>query len=212
MLARAVLRWAVMRIDAWLRRRGGIIEFCNDRDCILRIGLAVTDRPVVLPGVVIDAGEGIIDLHLWNEQLPVGRLGPDLLWACRFRRRLKRSLELLAAAVATAPELARVQAVRADTAFVSRHRHRKLARIAARYGLAPPLAAGEPLVPPPRLSLWQIIWLCALALACNSSNRRRRSFFFQRERYTLWITREALLERFGPVLAETARGAPHQKQ
>ncbi len=84
-------------LDSLLRRCYGIHEYSLDRDCVVRLGLVRSKRGLTLAdGVEIKRGDLVGDLHLWNERLPVmPATGPGIKWAVEFRRKIKRSLELL---------------------------------------------------------------------------------------------------------------------
>ncbi|MCS7281740.1 MAG: hypothetical protein RMK65_02070 [Anaerolineae bacterium] len=97
----------VAAIDRRMRRRLGIWEFSDDPDCILRVGLARSRWEVTLSdGTKIRCGEVIGMIHAWNERVPpMPPTGADLAWARELRRRLIRSLQLLARAVQEDPRL-----------------------------------------------------------------------------------------------------------
>ena len=66
-----VVTAAVMRLDSWLRHRLAIFEYSDREDCILRLQLMKADRPLALSdGTRIEAGDLIVNIHLWNEHLP----------------------------------------------------------------------------------------------------------------------------------------------
>jgi hypothetical protein len=102
----------VVAIDRRQRRRLGIWEFSDDPACILRLGLAVARARVELAdGTVVQPGERVGVVHLWNERMPqIPPAGPGLAWAKAFNRRLLHSFRLLARYVATAPALEDIHA------------------------------------------------------------------------------------------------------
>jgi hypothetical protein len=107
------MRGLVRLFDGLLRRACGVVEFCDDLQCLLRVQLARCPRPLRLSdGTEVRRGESVLMLHLWNEHFPpMGPAGPDLLWAAGVRWRLIRSLRHVAALAVTDPQLAKVQAV-----------------------------------------------------------------------------------------------------
>lgn len=96
-------RRAILLIDAVLRRCLGIIEFSHAPDCILRVARRASHRTHRLSdGVVVQAGDPVLEIHLWNEHIPrMNDAGPDLRWARAVYRRIRFSLEELARYVQT---------------------------------------------------------------------------------------------------------------
>jgi len=72
----------VFALDNWLRRRQGVFEYSRKPDCILRAQLSRLSSDVLLSdGTFGRAGDRVIDLHLWNEQIPVKPIaGYSLAW------------------------------------------------------------------------------------------------------------------------------------
>ena len=69
----------------------------------------------------------MIDLHLWNEQIPVKPVaGHSLAWGCRFNRNVAKSLRGLVQFLMSKPQLSDINIIRAITNLDS------LQRIAAR--------------------------------------------------------------------------------
>src|SRR5262245_14162997 len=124
--------WAefIFALDCWLRRREGVFEYSHRPDCILRAQLSRLSSDVLLSdGTIGRSGDRVIDLHLWNEQIPVAPLaGYSLAWGCRFSRSFAKSLGELAQSLVSKPELSDINIVRAITNLDSLH------RIAARHG------------------------------------------------------------------------------
>ena len=66
--------WAefIFALDTWLRRREGVFEYSHKPDCILRAQLGRLTTDVLLSdGTFGRSGDRVIDLHFWNEQIPV---------------------------------------------------------------------------------------------------------------------------------------------
>ena len=102
----------VIAIDGWQRRKRGIWEFSDDPHCILRLRLATARNHVRLDdGTVLEAGDPVGELHLWNEQMPqIPGTGRDVAWARGFYRSLTHSLRLLAQSAITNPAVKRMPA------------------------------------------------------------------------------------------------------
>jgi hypothetical protein len=196
------LRCLIGGLDWLLRRLEGIAEFTRHPYCLLRIARGRAEREVRLAdGCPICRGAEVLDLHLWNEHLsilPSPRRG--LARASALRRHLGISLSELARRIETDPSLAAVKAVRARSAFVPRNRMRQALRIARAFGFDTVAAA-----PPARrlLRLSENLLLWALAWTFNPGTLRRNGML--REYCELWISREALIARYG-VLAKAPLG------
>lgn len=182
-------------VDAILRAYHGIREFTDDPDCVFRLGMAAARRAVTLAdGTRIDAGEPIGSLHLWNEHLPPYKHGgPDLAWAAEMRKQADRSLRLLADWIERNPEWQDIRAFRGDAMLSRRLGDRQIRRIAERYGferVAAPMSLRDQLhLIGDCLNTW------ALTRAFNPAALQRQGFL--RYRSELWISRRALLERYG---------------
>src|SRR4029450_5185865 len=111
--------WAefIFALDSWLRRREGVFEYSQKTDCILRAQFSQLSSDVLLSdGTIGRSGDRVIDLHLWNEQIPVAPLaGYSLAWGCRFSRSFAKSLGELAQSLVNKPELSDISIVRAST-------------------------------------------------------------------------------------------------
>ena len=93
------LRRSIFALDAHLRHQHGIVEFTTRPDCILRMAPAVALRALTLSdGTSIRPGDPLLDLHLWNEHVPViPPGGVTLRWATAAARCARNSLRILAA-------------------------------------------------------------------------------------------------------------------
>jgi hypothetical protein len=183
-------------LDTLLRSYYAVYEFSDDPNCLLRIGQGVAnDRLTLMDGTEIAVGDPIGTLHLWNEHLPryCPLAGPELSWAAEIRRRLVTSLRTLAHHVDTDPLWRGVRGFRSEVAFSSRLGVSQLDRVARRHGfewIAPGCSS--------RWSLHDLgnsIHAYGLARAFNPEAAVRQRFF---RRYSeLWISRRALLMRYG---------------
>src|SRR6516225_7861479 len=76
--------WAefIFTLDGWLRKREGVFEYCHEPDCIFRAQLGRLSSDVLLSdGTFGRPGDRVIDLHLWNEQIPAMPIaGYSLAW------------------------------------------------------------------------------------------------------------------------------------
>lgn len=202
-------RRSLLVLDGLLSRLYRLRVFSADPDCILRI----SERPARLAAAValgeeltLPSGALVIRVHFANDRLPkLGQGGPDLVWARRFDSSLRRSLELLAAALTEDVRYADFAAVHGVLGFLPADQVALRQRLAARFGFVIRLRA----VPGRawwRSSFWSALYSRWLAWAFNPVSLRSKP---QRAAALtdLWMTRETLLERYGP--ARSDRGRPH---
>jgi hypothetical protein len=180
--------WAIFifALDSWLRRREGVFEYSYKPDCIFRAQLSRLSSDVLLSdGTFGRPGDRVIDLHFWNEQIPVTPIaGNSLAWGCRFNRSFAKSLRGLAQFLMSKPELSDINIIRANINLDP------LRRIATRHGF-------EAIRAPVKLSRWErvhrfgediLYWL--LTLACNSGRSRPNKFW--RCRQLMYLSRRVL--------------------
>jgi len=177
--------WAklIFALDRWLQRRGGVFEYSDKSDCIFRVQLSRLSSDVLLfDGTSGHVGDRVIDLHFWNEQIPVPPMaGYSLAWGCAFNRSIEESLRGLAEFLMRKPELSDIRIIRANINL------EPLDRIAARHGFE---AIRDPIMP----STWERvhqfgenILFFLLVLACNPRGARPKNF--SRRRQLLYLSR-----------------------
>jgi hypothetical protein len=102
----------VRALDAALRHILEIREFTARPDCLLRISLGRAEEDTRLEdGTAVSRGDPVVDLHLWNEQLPSGA-DLTLVRSNLLRRRMLASLVELTRYLEAEPSLASIVAVR----------------------------------------------------------------------------------------------------
>lgn len=183
-------------LDVILRRRNGVHEFTAKRTCIFRIALRRAERDVTLDcGRTVHSGDTVVELHLWNEHLlriPPG--GPNFAWAKLMRQRFRSSLYDLAMYLEQNEALFRVVAIRACGVIGREANARKLARICECYGFEIFRRPDEEALGR-FVEFWCDIWIFLLVCAFNPRSLSADLLF--RPRYEWWMSREALLARFG---------------
>jgi hypothetical protein len=193
-----LLRHAVRRLDTYLRRRQGIREFTNCPDCLLRYSLGTAPTDVVLSnGVSVRRGDPIVELHLWNEHIPVlPDSGPDLAWALAARQRMRRSLQELAVALTDLPEMQDVAACRGQTVFAGQQQAgAALFHLLQRFGFEA-VDEGRPTIGRQAHDLFEDVLIGALTWTYNPAGLRRDKLL--RRRCPAWISRAQVIERYGP--------------
>jgi len=170
-----------------------VFEYSHKPDCILRAQLGRLTSDVLLSdGTFGRSGDRVIDLHFWNEQIPVKPVaGYSLAWGCRFNRSLAKSLRGLAQFLMSKPQLSDIDIIRAITNLDSLH------RIATRHGF-------EAIRDMVKLSPWehvhrfgQNILFGLLTLACHSGRTWPRKF--SRSRQVIYLSRRVLDDKYVPL-------------
>lgn len=189
------LGWLIFRIDDVLRARQHVFEFSRHPRVIFRMQVRVCEHDVVLSDATrAFVGDEIVDLHLWNEHLPLVANG-SLRFARRMNECLHASLCELAAYLSAAPELEGVDVIRANMGFGTTAQTQQLVRISSWYGF-------EPILDPRRLSRGQRlhrfgenVLISLMVLARNGVALRRDTL--ARSRVQVFLSRRALIERYG---------------
>jgi len=194
-----ILAKLIRGLDTLLRCYRHIYEFSQDKDCLLRLAIAASDRDLTLSdGARIAQGELIGEIHLWNEHIPaIPRSGPDLAWGRTVRHQLARSWAELAAYIEAAPDFQPIRAFRGEMAFVNAEGLGQAITLAQRWGfefVKPDQPAGSWR----RLgAFWRNLYTLALIWAFNPvSLRAKNPRGVQRGQF--WISRAALLRKYGP--------------
>jgi hypothetical protein len=168
----------VFAFDAILRHRLQVVEYSTDPACIFRLNLSRAEQ------------------HLWNEQIPpVPSAGPTLSWARTFCGRLDLSMRELARYFSGHPDLNDVAAIGANVAQGTREQRAQLTNIMRRFGFAP-LPDGECTCAEAALRRFaENVLISAMVWARNPVVLRADSLW--RDRTPLFVSRTALLERYG---------------
>jgi hypothetical protein len=188
-------RAAVCGLDALLRRAYRVWEFTQDENCILRVALGTSAKDVTLSdGTRVEKGEVVGELHLWNEHLPrMDEEGPSVEWALKAHRLWRASLKQLTAYLENDPQFASVRAFRGETAFL----RDDLEESALFERLGFDLVRRNP---PGRLrrfgDFWENLYTWWLIWTFNPGSMKAKGLM-RLERAQLWISRRALLERYG---------------
>lgn len=189
-------RRLIRGIDAISRRMQRIREFDASPDCLLRIATGRVRRGIRLSdGVVLEAGDPFVELHLWNEHLAVPAHGADLRWAAARRRQFARSLRKLADHMSANAEFADVRALMMKPALPDPKLERAVGRIVTLFGFEwrPAAAGGHPESFVGRCA--DNLWLWLLTWAFNPRSLKGRSF--AQERHEFWISRDRLVALYG---------------
>ena len=194
-----------LRIDDRIRRHNNVCEFSNDPRCVLRMRVAEARRDTALAnGASVRNGDKLIDIHLWNEQVPaIPREGPTIAWGRRLGAGMDLSFRQLAAFMAHHSELDDVTAIRAILAVSTARTTSQLLRIMQHYGFEI-VPDDEPVSWRRRLYQWgENILGLLLLLAVNPSVARVS--VLSRVRSQVLLSRQAFDQRFGAPLRTSSR-------
>ena len=184
-------------IDAQLRLRGGVYEYTSCPDCIFRMQIAANLHDLVLrDGTRLRPGTLVINLHMWNEQVPpMPRSGPTIAWARRMMRALDISLEELAWHLARRPDLADVAAIFANLTLASAPRDAQVVHIMQRYGFEAVQTLGPCSLRERMHRVGENILISLMVLAYNAAAFRAESL--RRGRVLMCLSTKVLQERYG---------------
>ena len=190
-----VLRRAISGIDGYLSYCCGVKPYSRDERCLLRYAAISSPGDYRLSdGTVLEAGDLVIDLHLWNEHIPpVPKAGPDLAWARLVSQWMKHSLVLLAGAMRTDPELRDARAIRAKTNFVGwGGQSESMSRLIARFGFED-VDEGLASMPERVHDAFENVLIGALTWTHNPEALRRDKLI--RQRRPVWMSADTLQRR-----------------
>lgn len=129
------MRWLVRSFDVWLSRRLKVFELNQDSDCILRLQVSRSRRPLYLKDCQIERGELVLMLHLCNDRVPHFIAStPDLAWAKTTQRLMLNSFGLVAHYLVKHPELQPVRAIGGVTILLDASGHQGGVRLVERLG------------------------------------------------------------------------------
>jgi hypothetical protein len=192
------LRRAIIAVDGRLSQLCNVESYSTDPRCLLRIAPMACPMGVCLSdGSRLAVGDLVLDLHLWNEHIPPAPpRGPDLAWARLIAKCMEYSFGLLAEALVAEPTLRDAAAIRAKTNFVGWGDHSEsMSRLIRRFGFEDVDEGAKPL--PTRVhDAFENLLICALTWTHNPGALRRDKLI--RQRRPVWISRAALLDRYGP--------------
>jgi hypothetical protein len=204
----AFARGGVRAIDLALQRYYHVFEFTDDSACILRVARSLSARDIELSdGTRIARGEPVLELHLWNEQLPaLPRDGaPSLTWGIEMTKRARHSLRLLAAYLARAPQFDHIRALHGEAGFLELDQFPEMRVLAERLGFdfVPGDAPGWRVW---KYAFWQNLFSWWLMWTFNPASLRGKHFD-EMARSELWMSRAVLMEKFGERAAHLAAAA-----
>jgi hypothetical protein len=187
---------AVRLIDTMFRKSGGLYEFSDDAECILRIQLKQAKHEVEVGGEIILKGEPVLAIHIWNEHMPkIPKEGASLEWALARRRRVVYSFKKLAQEIQHENRYSQIRAICGVSALFSFSAHTGGVRMMQHLGFVV-LPYHNPLG---RFGVfWENIFSWWLMWAYNETSLHRR-YFLKLQRTEIWITINEFLRRYGQI-------------
>lgn len=150
-------------------------------------------------GTQLRPGAPVLNLHFWNEHVPViGPNGITINWAREMTRRVELSMYALARHLKWTRGLDDIVAIRGDMRLGTAAQNGQLVRIAARYGFEP-AASGQSVFGPATLKLLaENVFICLLVLATNPA--ALRAPVLRRSHKLVYLSRAALETRYAPAV------------
>ena len=145
---------------------------------------------------MLQAGQKVGDLHLWNEHLP--QMSPDgasLAWAHQVMQQARKSLAMLAQVVEQDPRFDGIEAFRARSNVTPRGGVRQLQRFADRMHFELREPPGNSSIVKRLHDLGENLLVWALIRTYNPGGLRGAKLV--RHRSEFWISRKMLLLRYG---------------
>jgi hypothetical protein len=192
-------------VDRRLRCRLGVSEYTRSSDCILRMQIIRNADYVRLKdGTCLRPGDRIVDLHFWNQQVPLMPVaGPTLGWARRMNDSFKRSLQELAHHLATRTDVDDIVAIRAIAALGADTRGDKISCILSRFGFETVLQQETPSAARQIRRYGENMLISLMVLAYNATALRPDTL--KRGRVQAYLSRRELGDRYGAAPKRTCR-------
>jgi len=184
-----------------LRRGASVTEFTREPDCIFRIQIARLHQDILmLDGTLARSHERVINLHFWNEHLPLMLdEGPSVGWARRMTRCVEGSLAALACHLAVRPDLDDIALLRANITFSSPTRRARVARVCRRFGFEEVTDCANMTMVRRLHDLGENILTSLMIKALHASGPREDAL--HRDRTQLFMSRKWLMRRYGSDFA-----------
>ena len=183
-------------LDRHLRYQQRVTEYTNSPDCIFRIQIVRVSEDIVLSDAThVSAGDRIIDLHFWNEHIPVMPSGgATLAWARRTNQSIETSLRELARYLSSRPDLEDILAIRGVMGLGSSNRSNQIERLAAHFGFEQVPLAHRLSVKQRLHRLGENILISMIVLTRNPVSLRADTLW--RSRTQTYLSRSVLEHRF----------------
>lgn len=183
----------IKEFDRFLRWSQGVYEFCEQPECILRLKRARAKKTVILSDKLIEKGEPILELHLWNEHIPeLPSDGNQLLWASQMKNRLILTFQRLASLLVDDGSYNDIEALFGITVLAVDPATAEPISLFLRLGfeVTPyqnPLGSFG--------TFWENFYTWWIMWAFNKESLRKRNLFNLR-RSEIWVSKEKFISRY----------------
>jgi len=184
-------------IDRYLRQRLAIFEYTQVADCMFRIEIVANMEDVLLvDGTRLRVGDRLIELHFWNEHIPVmPKEGATVAWARHICRCFDSSMRELAAFLSSRRDLDDIRGLRANMTTGAQKQTEQLVRIVQRYGFEWIPSPGSETLAQRTHRFGENILVSALIRAHNP--RAAQKGTLKRGRIPLYLSRHTLERYYG---------------
>ncbi|MGQ9681788.1 MAG: YkoP family protein [Anaerolineae bacterium] len=185
-------------LDALLRRCLGVFEFTEEPGCVLRLSwLRCPTERALGNGTSLQPGDGLANIHLWNERLPVMPSdGADLRWARQALKSFSYSLRLLHDFLPSHPIGQQTRAVYGEIGFATQQDLDTAVPMLARLGFEPDPTESPPGIWSRFVRFWESLYAYLLIWTYNPASlqhKRRQDL----RRCRLWMSLDTLRSRYG---------------
>lgn len=198
-------------IDRYLRRRLAIFEYSQSSDCMFRVEIVENAQDVLLvDGTRLRVGDRLIELHFWNEHIPVmPRNGATIAWARHISRCFDVSMRELAVFLAGRRDLDDIRGIHANMTGGAKKQTQQLVRIVQRYGFEWIPSPGRETLGQRAHRFGENILVSALIRTYNP--RAAQEGTLTRGRVSLYLSRRTLERYYGDTTKPSANNPQSTK-
>ncbi len=200
-----IISWIIYMIDDIYQHYYFDYKFNNEQENLLRLAISNSEFNWVLQdGTVIDRGDAIGELRLWNGHLPTIPLdGADILWVVKFQRNLHQSLEDLVDYIQKEPDFLNIYVFHGELSFVSKREPTQWKQYLERMGFELVENNDYYGVCGRIVNSFQSIYAYCLIWAFDPSSLRNGFTLKDLRRKQVWISRDSLIKNYSSKLTDS---------